>query len=218
MENTFSTNLRALRKKRGITQEQLADAVGISPQAVSKWETSSYPDAQLLPAVADYLGVTIDELFGRKQEEPCLHDRIIRYLAELPREKYFREAFGLCRAIALSAISPNGKYDPLPDNISKQRNGENYTQVTCQGGWLQGRNTDDLQYYLLMPEPEEGYDRVLAYEEKYVEFYSFLTIPTPSGPCIFLRVSRAPCFSPPGPSPTSWEPTEKMPGRSLREC
>lgn len=84
MENTFSTNLRALRKKRGITQEQLADAVGISPQAVSKWETSSYPDAQLLPAVADYLGVTIDELFGRKQEEPCLHDRIIRYLAERP--------------------------------------------------------------------------------------------------------------------------------------
>ena len=69
MENSFNSSLKRIRKEKGITQEQLADKVGVSPQAVSKWELSSYPDPQLLPAIADYLGVTIDELFGRAPEK-----------------------------------------------------------------------------------------------------------------------------------------------------
>ena len=68
MECNFNTELKRLRKSKGITQEQLADKVGVSPQAVSKWEISSYPDAQLLPAIADALDVTIDELYGRGSE------------------------------------------------------------------------------------------------------------------------------------------------------
>lgn len=54
MENSFNANLKKIRKEKGITQEQLAEHIGISPQAVSKWEMSSYPDPQLLPRIADY--------------------------------------------------------------------------------------------------------------------------------------------------------------------
>ena len=45
MENTFNDNLRRIRKEKKITQEQLAEFVGVSPQAVSKWEMNSFPDA-----------------------------------------------------------------------------------------------------------------------------------------------------------------------------
>lgn len=61
---SISKNITDLRKKKGITQEQLAVALSISPQAVSKWETNtSQPDTQTLPLIADYFGVSIDYLF-----------------------------------------------------------------------------------------------------------------------------------------------------------
>lgn len=57
--------LKALRKERDLTQEQLAECLGISSQAVSKWETnSSYPDISMLPVLANFYGVTTDELLG----------------------------------------------------------------------------------------------------------------------------------------------------------
>lgn len=56
--------IRDLRVAKGITQEILAEVLSVSPQAVSKWETgSASPDIQLLPELAIYFGVTIDELF-----------------------------------------------------------------------------------------------------------------------------------------------------------
>ncbi len=60
----IGNKIKELRKKRGITQEQLADAIGISFQAVSKWENNiALPDITLVPLLANYFGVTIDELF-----------------------------------------------------------------------------------------------------------------------------------------------------------
>ena len=63
-EVNISKNIAYLRKQKGITQEQLAQALYISPQAVSKWETNtSFPDMQMLPLIAEYFGVSIDCLF-----------------------------------------------------------------------------------------------------------------------------------------------------------
>lgn len=74
--------IRRLRTDKGLTQEGFAAKLGITPQAVSKWETGlGYPDITMLPAIADALGVSIEELFGRepkviikeapRQEEPA---------------------------------------------------------------------------------------------------------------------------------------------------
>lgn len=64
-EINISKNIVDLRKKKGITQEQLAAALNVSPQAVSKWETNtSQPDTQMLPLIAEYFETGIDsELF-----------------------------------------------------------------------------------------------------------------------------------------------------------
>ena len=66
----IGSNIAALRKEKGITQEELANALGVSAQAVSKWENnSSCPDVSLLTVIADYFGVTVDALLRSGAEE-----------------------------------------------------------------------------------------------------------------------------------------------------
>jgi len=73
MEVSLGKQIVYYRKKLGMTQEQLAKHMGVSNQAVSKWETDqSCPDIQLLPRLADLFGVTLDVLFGRAQQEPVI--------------------------------------------------------------------------------------------------------------------------------------------------
>lgn len=61
--NTMGKRIGELRRMKGITQDQLSDAMGVSSQAVSKWENDiSCPDIGLLPGLADYLNTTIDYL------------------------------------------------------------------------------------------------------------------------------------------------------------
>lgn len=65
MTINISANLKKLRKQREMTQEDLADFIGVSFQAVSKWERNEgYPDITILPVIANYFGVTLDELVG----------------------------------------------------------------------------------------------------------------------------------------------------------
>lgn len=60
---TLGKRIAELRRQRGLTQDQLAEAMNVSPQAVSKWENDlSCPDITMLPGLADYFHVTIDFL------------------------------------------------------------------------------------------------------------------------------------------------------------
>nr|WP_302020481.1 helix-turn-helix transcriptional regulator [uncultured Acetatifactor sp.] len=65
MQIEFGEKIRELRKRDGRKQEDLAAALGVTKQAVSRWEANGgYPDMQMLPAIANYFHITIDELFG----------------------------------------------------------------------------------------------------------------------------------------------------------
>ena len=62
--------IRQLRFKAGLTQEQLSEKLGVSPQSVSKWETAAaMPDITALPLLAETFGVSIDELFDLTAEQ-----------------------------------------------------------------------------------------------------------------------------------------------------
>ena len=65
---TFSEIFKALRKDKQLTQEQIAEIFGVSPQAISRWENaSSYPDITQFPNIASYFETTVDELLGIKK-------------------------------------------------------------------------------------------------------------------------------------------------------
>ena len=69
MRLNLGTKIRELRRRDGRTQDNLAEALGVTAQAVSRWESSgSYPDMEMIPAIANYFHVSIDELFGYHDE------------------------------------------------------------------------------------------------------------------------------------------------------
>ncbi len=70
MNLQIGNTIKALRTRRGITQETLAAHLGVAPQSVSKWERGEgYPDITFLIPLADYFGVPLDTLMGRNAEE-----------------------------------------------------------------------------------------------------------------------------------------------------
>lgn len=70
MEETIGKRIAARRKEKGYTQEEIAERLGITAQAVSKWENdTSCPDISLLPALAEMLGTTVDALLSGKSPD-----------------------------------------------------------------------------------------------------------------------------------------------------
>ena len=77
IQTKFAANLQEFRKKRGLTQAELAQKLGVTFQAVSKWENAkAAPDIFLLPTMAGIFGCTIDRLFQGVKQEPIRVDKI----------------------------------------------------------------------------------------------------------------------------------------------
>ena len=73
-DNIIGLKIAYYRKLNGFTQEELAEKVAVSCQAVSKWEQQiSCPDIMLLPELAKIFGVTIDELFGNTSDKEIVY-------------------------------------------------------------------------------------------------------------------------------------------------
>lgn len=84
MKLTLGEKIKELRKRDGRKQEDLAGALGVSNQAVSRWEKDgSYPDMEMIPAIANYFGVTIDELFGYENDRDKKIDAIVKQIKEM---------------------------------------------------------------------------------------------------------------------------------------
>ena len=88
----IGNKIKELRKSRGITQEQLAESIGVSFQAVSKWENGiALPDITLAPILASYFGVSMDTLFDFslaeiENEARSIARKSVRYREENPEE------------------------------------------------------------------------------------------------------------------------------------
>lgn len=73
--------IKRLRKERELTQETLANFLGVSYQSISKWERNeSFPDITLIPSIASFFGVSIDEIFGTDKSK--YEEKIEQYLEE----------------------------------------------------------------------------------------------------------------------------------------
>lgn len=98
MEFTVGKKISNLRKEKGMTQDDIAEKLNVSPQAVSKWENDiSYPDIMLLPKIAQILDTTVDELLSsepkketmlvKESERKSIDDMILKIIVNDKDEK-----------------------------------------------------------------------------------------------------------------------------------
>jgi len=106
MQLDLGNNIRQLRRRDRKTQEQLAEALGVTSQAVSRWESGgSYPDMNLIPSIANFFGISIDALFGY---EGARTRRIDALAEEIDRMNQLNSGHDVCIeeciALARSAL------------------------------------------------------------------------------------------------------------------
>lgn len=78
MQIKLGEKIRELRHRDGRTQEALAESLGVTSQAVSRWETNGgYPDMEIIPSIANYFNITIDKLFGYDSDRRIRIDKIL---------------------------------------------------------------------------------------------------------------------------------------------
>ncbi|MDF2821436.1 MAG: hypothetical protein K0R15_1877 [Clostridiales bacterium] len=105
MKINLGDNIQKFRKESGMTQEQLASAMGVTEGAVSKWENGySNPDIELIPELADFFEVSVDVLLGYEWTKHSLGETVEK-LKEYVKEKEFEK--GIPMAIKVIQKYPN---------------------------------------------------------------------------------------------------------------
>lgn len=150
----FHSNLSRRRKALGLTQEQLAQRMNVSPQAVSKWEKSSFPDAAVLPQLAEALNTSLDALFGMDTaaEEPDFEAAVSRAFRSAAPEKR-REMFMQMLYTAICTYNPS--WEPvgrLPDSFAC----ETFAALKTDAELVLMRLNPDLRYACFLDVPEDG--------------------------------------------------------------
>lgn len=163
--SVIGKQIKKYRTAKGITQEQLGQLVGVTTQAVSKWECGGTPDAELLPRLSQVLSVSIDALFGR--EEQSFTASLARKICQMPNEEAYRYAFGICWAIEVGLAHDISTIDALLgafiDNPVESEDNMDYSSKMMQDdGITTVRLSPGFRHFFLMIEPQSSIKDKLA--------------------------------------------------------
>ena len=151
-----------LRKMKGVTQDELAKSVGVSAQAVSKWENGGVPDIELLPSIADFFEISVDELYGRIASNGDITEAIFKHIwsTQSNSEERFKAIFELCWDIERAFFDFDGSTYKESMNSGKikdyegimQSNEQRYSSIMSDYGFSRMGIANRLQYFLFVPE------------------------------------------------------------------
>lgn len=153
---TMGKTIARLRRERSMTQEALAEVIGVLPQTVSKWENqTTCPDVALLPVIADVFGVSIDALYGREDARRTVSpESAIEQVIERARETFV----GVC-------------YEPERDRSFEDELAQ-YKKVMAMDERHRSviENDRDVLYFreklgvLALRKPEDGWNTLFAHD------------------------------------------------------
>lgn len=154
---TIGKQIAAMRKEKGVKQEELANYVGVSTQAVSKWENGGVPDTELLPEIADFFSVSVDSLLGRNiTDYSDLKTALCKKIIDTPREQRFRTVFNYCwdmeRAL-FGGMPKDGDIEDYENDLGKHE--QLYSSILSDYGFTRMGVANRLQYFLLVPEIQD---------------------------------------------------------------
>ena len=158
--SVIGEQIKKIRTEKGITQEQLGELIGVTTQAVSRWERGGTPDAELLPRISDVLGVSTDSLFGREEQSCSL--ALARRLCCMSQEDAFRYALNICWAIEIGLMRDLSIVDDfmgklIDDSVSADSKRNDYfAKIIHDSGLSLMRISPDFKHFFLMQENGSG--------------------------------------------------------------
>ncbi len=168
----FRKNLVKRRKELGLTQEQLAQKMNVSPQAVSKWENSSYPDGELLPYLAKALNTSLDALFGLKKSDSEVDiEQVVTDEIHCANPEKRSE---IMMKIFYSALCAYNDYSnsvvKFPDDLEL----ETFAELRTDREIAFSRLNEDLRYFGFLEIPEDGVNGYVDSSEAMVRLFRML--------------------------------------------
>lgn len=183
MELKIGEKIAKYRKLKGYTQEQLGEFLGVSGQAVSKWENGGVPDTYLLPNIAKVLGVSVDILFGvEKKISDYTKDEILDDLFKFCLQKtnckedkiYFFEFMFETIWTLQSAYFGNESRTMLKDIIEKNSGNQQITsQIINDEGTTYLSLVENFPFFCAVGDTPEISKKLLS-EKNFAEFFSLL--------------------------------------------
>ncbi len=198
MELKIGEKIAIYRKTKGYTQEQLGGLLGVSGQAVSKWENGGVPDTYLLPTISKALGVSIDALFDiEKKISDCSQDEMLDYLFDfcvqkmLNKEKgfdIFRFLFETVWTLQVAYFGNDTRLS-LCDAIEKNRGNQQITsQIINDNGTTYLSLVEDFPFFCAVCDTPEISKKIMS-EQNFGEFFSLLASDDGLRAVIFTQTS-----------------------------
>ena len=172
---SLSANIKRLRLEKNLTQEQLATKLGVSAQAVSKWETSeTYPDGALLVPLANELEVSLDELFGNETVTMAdISGRIVKLIHNTEAKERFNVArdigWQIERGLFDCRMEIGKRYDP-----NEIKNQKNASYILDDNGFTIVSNGKE-PFFSVFPQPAEGYGHFLNDKDDLQKIFTALS-------------------------------------------
>lgn len=172
---SLSSNIKSLRLEKNLTQEQLATKLGVSAQAVSKWETSeTYPDGALLVPLANELEVSLDEIFGNDSVTMAdISSKIVKLIHNTEATERFNVArdigWQIERGLFNCRMEIEKRYDP--DEIKNEKNA---SYILDDNGFTIVSNGIE-PFFSVFPQPAEGYGHFLNDKDDLQKIFAALS-------------------------------------------
>lgn len=207
-KNMIGENIAKYRKELNMTQEDLAKAVGVSTQAVSKWECGGTPDVLLLPSIAEKLKVSIDALYGMDKGEGIDVMRLLEQeICRTPEEERLERVCSICwelmKDVCCHAKSYGKRIGDVLKGLKKiERVQDEYSEFNISTVFLQDESgimmnsiAKDYSCFLVMPEPESGYESIVRNEESFLSFFNLIAKENVFKVLIFIYSCNATIFT-----------------------
>lgn len=157
--SVIGQQIKKFRMAKGITQEQLGQLVGVTTQAVSKWERGGTPDAELLPKLSEVLSVSIDTLFDMGDENLSL--KIARRINTMEDKDAYPFAYNICWAILHGlmhdVVQPENLTNDYIDRMTHDENNMEFlSKIMKDEGICIARSSRGLNSFFLLKEPKDG--------------------------------------------------------------
>ncbi len=189
---SLSQNIKKYRLKKGLTQKQLADSLGVSAQAVSKWETGdAYPDGPLFLKLAEALETSLDTLF---KNDVCsvgeLSAKIQTVIQRTPQDRRMHLVRDLCWQMekGLFGCSPEDGYHP--EEIF-EKEGSSY--ILTDGGFTHISNGVS-PFFSVFPEYGDAYSAAIGDGEKLRKVFAALSSPETMRAVLWIHQKEANCI------------------------